>query len=254
MAYVPKSIPVHNKKVASFAEKKRKQFQFVMIDFHTRETIIKSVGPAAYVVFETLWSHLNQTNGECFPSHETLAEGSGMSERAVRTHLAALKEAGFIDWRQMPGKRAKNFSNRYWFMLPNNKQPEEAAVDIERMVVKKTHKEVDEPIEEKMPTINPLKIATERKAEQEAKKAEQNTVQPSQPKQEAKDNKDIIKSLFKELESLGADINLDKMKTDIDNCADPEWFTMKKKELEDRVQILKQPVDSINFRSSKTRR
>lgn len=55
------------------------------------------------------------------PSHETLAERAGCSERTVRRALSAGRELGLVAWaerRVRAGWRWLRTSNRYWLTLP----------------------------------------------------------------------------------------------------------------------------------------
>lgn len=55
----------------------------------------------------------------CFPSMETLGERTGgLSERTVRTCIAALRERGHLHVKPGPGR---NNSNRYWMVLAGEK-------------------------------------------------------------------------------------------------------------------------------------
>lgn len=71
-----------------------------------------TIKPAAKVVLLCLMARVNAT-GECWPSHKTLAQESGQSERSVRVHLADLRARGLISWRHRASSAGDLTSNAY---------------------------------------------------------------------------------------------------------------------------------------------
>ncbi len=49
--------------------------------------------------------HHNSTTGQCDPGAETLSKGVNLTERAVQKAVAALRDAGFIEWTTPKGRR-----------------------------------------------------------------------------------------------------------------------------------------------------
>jgi hypothetical protein len=70
----------------------------------------RDISKGAKVLAQRLAHHHNSKTGQCNPSMPTLAAGTGSSRTAVARDLAALKEAGIIDWIQGNGT---GVSNRY---------------------------------------------------------------------------------------------------------------------------------------------
>lgn len=69
-----------------------------MSTFYTwRQAVIKSqLAPTTRHVLLTLGCHMNDMGESCYPSIETLCEETGLSNRAVITHLKLAVDAGFI--------------------------------------------------------------------------------------------------------------------------------------------------------------
>lgn len=64
-------------------------------------------------VLLVLASHHNQKTGECRPSLDTLARGSGLSRPTVIAKLNDLRSAGLVAWEKGSDARGQR-ANRYW--------------------------------------------------------------------------------------------------------------------------------------------
>lgn len=71
--------------------------------------VLSNRGPESTtrLVLVALWSHVKPPELKCWPTEITLAQETGLSERAVRDHLRAAEAAGWItrQLRRSPGSR-----------------------------------------------------------------------------------------------------------------------------------------------------
>lgn len=90
-----------------------------------RSIVASAAGPKSPVtrhVLLTLSLHMNEKGESCFPSTKTLANETGLSERAVCTHLALAAEEGWID-RQLVGYRGQKWARmEYSPTIPNGQE------------------------------------------------------------------------------------------------------------------------------------
>ncbi|MDP7305473.1 MAG: helix-turn-helix domain-containing protein [Pirellulaceae bacterium] len=56
-----------------------------------------SLPPLTRLVYVALAIYADHETGECFPSQKTIADDIGIKERAVRNHLQALIDAGYVE-------------------------------------------------------------------------------------------------------------------------------------------------------------
>jgi Helix-turn-helix domain len=85
-----------------------------------RAAICKSsLPPTSRLVALTLSLHMDDTGGSCFPGAETLARETGLSSRAVRTHLGLLTGQGWLALVERGGlKGEERRANAYTAVLP----------------------------------------------------------------------------------------------------------------------------------------
>ncbi|WP_040195070.1 helix-turn-helix domain-containing protein [Clostridium culturomicium] len=114
------------------------KYTFTKVNNHLRNRILTEVGVYAWVVYEELLSRLNTKTGECFPSASSIAEKTGMSERAVFKYLDILREKKWIAWEQSKASGSKHKSNYYYFSYPSMEE-----------------KYTDEAVEEEVTDIKP---------------------------------------------------------------------------------------------------
>lgn len=76
--------------------------------------IANKLNASAAFVYLMIIGHRNWKTGECYLTQATLAEEVGMNDRTIRRHLTALKEAGFIEWKQ--GSSFSSKANSYIFL------------------------------------------------------------------------------------------------------------------------------------------
>ena len=84
---------------------------FTKIDNVLRVKISRDCGPYGLALYIALLSHHNRTEDKCFPSIDTLARETGISNRKVSDVLNDLLEFGYIIIRS----GGTNHSNSYWF-------------------------------------------------------------------------------------------------------------------------------------------
>lgn len=84
-----------------------------------RHLILKSnLSSTTRHVLLTLSCYMNEVGGGCYPTQETLAEASGLTVRAVRTHLEVAEKAGWLK-RTEHGFRGQRWRNtEYWALWP----------------------------------------------------------------------------------------------------------------------------------------
>jgi len=80
----------------------------------------KGLKPAAKIVLYWLADHHNGETGDCFPSHKRLAEVCEMTDRSIRTHLEALKQAGLIEIVDRKRPNGSQTSNAYKLLLTDH--------------------------------------------------------------------------------------------------------------------------------------
>ncbi|MFP3799458.1 helix-turn-helix domain-containing protein [Paraburkholderia sp. SIMBA_027] len=99
-----------------------------------RHAIIKSgLPPTTRHVLLTLSCHLNDLGEDCFPSTAMLADETGLSERAVCTHLAVAAEKGWFVVRKHGYGKKKWARNEYFPRIPEGFEiPDRAAEGTER--------------------------------------------------------------------------------------------------------------------------
>lgn len=86
-----------------------------------RELVASEHGPASPTtrhVLLTLSLHMNEHGESCFPSQELLAKRTGLSERAVRTHLDLAEKQGFIAVFQRRRDKKAWFIHEYVATIP----------------------------------------------------------------------------------------------------------------------------------------
>lgn len=81
----------------------------------------KHLTPTDAIVLRTLALFMGQ-NGECFPSHLTIANAAGVSPRSVARALVRAKSLGLVTWitsrKRQIDRRWVQDSNRYRLMMP----------------------------------------------------------------------------------------------------------------------------------------
>lgn len=85
--------------------------RFLMPLFTWRSAIASANGPKSpttRLVLLTLGLHMSERGESCYPSTKTLSEETGLSEKAVITHLQIAEETGWIR------KGQHGFSNQKW--------------------------------------------------------------------------------------------------------------------------------------------
>lgn len=94
--------------------------QFLRPLFDWRSAVASPFGPknpTTRHVLLTLSLHMSAKGDSCFPSIERLTEESGLSRRAVLTHLAAAAEQGWICKRDRPEKNGQGWRRIEYFSL-----------------------------------------------------------------------------------------------------------------------------------------
>ena len=84
-----------------------------------RAVIAEGLKPTAKYVLIVLASFQNVKTGACFPSHEALAERTGLNERSIRRAMDELKSAGIIDWKERE-RHGRWKGNRHYVLFPNS--------------------------------------------------------------------------------------------------------------------------------------
>jgi hypothetical protein len=85
-----------------------------------RHLIIKSELPATTRhVLLTLSCFMNEVGGGCYPTQEDLAKASGLSDRAVRTHLDLAEKEGWLKRREHGFRGQKWRNTEYWALWPD---------------------------------------------------------------------------------------------------------------------------------------
>lgn len=79
----------------------------------TIPTGVFKLGAYAVAVYGILRAKADMRDHRCWPSHRTISEESGVSERKVRTVLAELRDAGWIGWEQRKNSGGDLSSNVY---------------------------------------------------------------------------------------------------------------------------------------------
>ena len=86
-----------------------------------RATVLSPGGPGdrlTRLVLLALAEHMDAKGGSCFPSMDTIATQTAMSERSVGTHLARAEATGWIKrWRTPNGKGWKLYHYQRWTPL-----------------------------------------------------------------------------------------------------------------------------------------
>lgn len=83
--------------------------------FTWRSAIAHSeLGPTRKLVAFVLSLHMNELGGSCFPSIDTLARKTGLSDRGVQKAIRALEESGWLVCETGGGRKA----NRYTAAIP----------------------------------------------------------------------------------------------------------------------------------------
>jgi hypothetical protein len=88
-----------------------------------RELLASEEGPedpSTRLVLFVLALHMNQQGLNAFPSQETIAKRSGLSARAVRTHLRRAEKAHWLKIYQKPRKGQAWFVHEYVACIPDN--------------------------------------------------------------------------------------------------------------------------------------
>jgi hypothetical protein len=131
--------------------------------------------------------HLGKGNGDCFPTHGSIARDAGVSERTVERSLLRWRELKVIDW-EIVHKRT------YYYFQPlpveiSAKYSDEAMKDkLDEKMVKAS--EVIESSKDK------IKAAFEEKKKKQIEKAKSKAVDPFEPKPEKpKKNTDVYKAM-----------------------------------------------------------
>lgn len=97
-----------------------------------RQAILKSaLKPTTRHLLLTLSCHMNDMGGGCYPTTRTLAEETGLSERAVCTHLEIASDAGWIKVSQHGFKGQKWRQNQYEAAWPDDEGAERGSVPSE---------------------------------------------------------------------------------------------------------------------------
>lgn len=93
-----------------------------------RHLICKSDLPATTRhVLLTLSCFMNEVGGGCYPTQEQLAAATGLSDRAVRTHLEQAETKGWLK-RNEHGFRGQRWRNtEYWALWPDLPHVDEGA-------------------------------------------------------------------------------------------------------------------------------
>lgn len=93
-----------------------------------RHAILKSdLAPTTRHVLLTLSCYMNDMGGGCYPTQEDLAKASGLSDRAVRTHLEIAETQGWLK-RSEHGFRGQRWRNtEYWALWPDTQDVDEGA-------------------------------------------------------------------------------------------------------------------------------
>jgi hypothetical protein len=90
--------------------------------FFVDNTIIddygKDLGAYGIAIYATLCRFANNDRQDCYPSHETLAELTGMSKRQVIRILKQLEELELIRWERQYTESGKQTSNLYLLLDP----------------------------------------------------------------------------------------------------------------------------------------
>lgn len=76
-------------------------------------TGVLTLGPYATAVYGVLRDFADQRSNECWPSHRSIAERSGISVRKVREVLTTLRAAGWVTWNQRTVGTGSLTSNVY---------------------------------------------------------------------------------------------------------------------------------------------
>lgn len=81
------------------------------------------LAPVARHVALTLSLHMSEVGDSCFPSQQTLAHETGLCERAIRTHLRALENAGWLVMVRRGGRSGDGhtWSSSYEATIANRK-------------------------------------------------------------------------------------------------------------------------------------
>jgi hypothetical protein len=90
---------------------------FLWINNEVLDDHAPKIGASAFLVYAVIARHANKSS-VAFPSQATIAEKSGLSERAIRTALGALRDAKLIAWEQVKGAEKKYPHNVYTLLQP----------------------------------------------------------------------------------------------------------------------------------------
>jgi len=91
--------------------------------FSWRQAILEAeLEPNTKYLLLVLSTYMNDHGTGCYPTQKTLAQRSGLSERAIRTHLRKALEAGWITVKPLGLKGQKWRSNDYRIAFPKAKR------------------------------------------------------------------------------------------------------------------------------------
>lgn len=88
--------------------------RMIIVSARVFEEIIDTVGGNPALTYMALIGHRNGRTGECFITHEHLAEELKVTRKTVISNLNRLKKYGFIDWIQ--GGSFSSKANQYIFL------------------------------------------------------------------------------------------------------------------------------------------
>ena len=80
-----------------------------------------SLPPVTRLVLLTMVTWIDNRTGLCFPSLQTLAEGTGLAKSTVAVHLRRAEEAGFL--RRTQRKRGRQHTSTLYKALTPNHGP-----------------------------------------------------------------------------------------------------------------------------------
>lgn len=169
-------------KKINVANAKRKSSSFIMTETYIFDALKKDHKLLA--VYMQLKSMLNNVDGTCCPSLETIAKEVGMSKSTVSNAVKELKNIGFIDWAEV--KEGRYPTRYYLFKYPQDMNG----------------KCVDESTEEEVVTEEDKAIIA------------QYTTTVSAPKQEKQLNKGPKPKLIKKKDKV-QELNFEQTKKDI---------------------------------------
>lgn len=96
---------------------------FVQPLFDWRSAIASPYGPKSPTtrhVLLTLALHMSHKGGSCYPAQDSLADQTGLSRRAIVTHLLKAEKAGWLAKRERTGKSTKGWRRlEYYALIPS---------------------------------------------------------------------------------------------------------------------------------------